>query len=110
MSRILVPIRYSAWLCGELGKQITEFLQHRIKDLPEVEVTRLPRAFLVSSKECDGVMLERVRDAVQDIEIDVAHRYPVFHHEMGPVWTGTLQAVFPQTPPLPAKEKVPVPA
>ena len=27
-------------------------------------------------------------------EADVEEAYPVFHHEMGPVWTGTLQAVF----------------
>jgi hypothetical protein len=26
----------------------------------------------------------------------VQQEYPVFHHEMGPVWTGTLQVLFPQ--------------
>jgi len=94
MSRILVPIRYSAWLSGELGKQITESLERSVKDLPELEVTRLPRAILVSTNECDGVALERVRDAVRALEDEVNARYPVFHHEMGPVWTGTLQVVF----------------
>ena len=95
MTRILVPVRYSAWLAGELGKNLYESLQREIKDLPEVQLTRLPRGFLVETKECEGVTVERVARAVSALESGVKERYPVFHHEMGPVWTGTLQVIFP---------------
>ena len=95
MTRILVPVRYSAWLSGELGKNLYESLQREIKDLPEVAVTRLPRGFLVETRECEGVTVERVARAVSALEAGVRERYPVFHTEMGPVWTGTLQVIFP---------------
>jgi len=29
-----------------------------------------------------------------ELEAGVQAAYPVLHHEMGPVWTGTLQCVF----------------
>lgn len=97
MTRILVPVRYSAWLAGELGKTLHGDLQRDLKDLPEVQVTRLPRGFLVETKECEGVTVERVARAVSVLEAGVRERYPVFHREMGPVWTGTLQVIFATT-------------
>lgn len=95
MTRVLVPVRYAAWLAGELGKTLHEELRHALRDLPGVAVTRLPRGFLVDTKECEGPAVERVARAVRDLEAGVKARYPVFHHEMGPVWTGTLQVIFP---------------
>lgn len=94
MSRVLVPVRYSAWLSGELGKTLLAELQRGVHDLPDVAVTRLPRGFLVESSEATGPFVECVARAVGDLEAGVEERYPVFHHEMGPVWTGTLQVVF----------------
>lgn len=95
MTRILVPVRYSAWLAGELGRILHEDLQRGLKGLDELGVTRLPRGFLVETKEVEGVTVERVARAVGDLEATVKERYPVFHSEMGPVWTGTLQVIFP---------------
>lgn len=95
MTRILVPVRYSAWLAGELGKTLHDDLRRGLKDLDELQVTRLPRGFLVETKEVEGITVERVARAVTDLESRVKDRYPVFHSEMGPVWTGTLQVIFP---------------
>jgi hypothetical protein len=95
VTRILVPVRYSAWLAGELGKKLHEDLQRELKGLDELGVTRMPRGFLVETKECEGVTVERVARAVSALEAGVRERYPVFHTEMGPVWTGTLQVIFP---------------
>lgn len=93
-ARFLVPVRASAWLSGELGKQITADLERGVKDLPGAAVTRLARGFLVDTSESPGVALECIHRAVQDVEACIRDRYPVFHHEMGPVWTGTVQVVF----------------
>jgi hypothetical protein len=95
VTRIIVPVRYAAWLAGELGKKLHEDLQRELKDLEELGVTRMPRGFLVETKECEGVTVERVARAVSALEAGVRERYPVFHTEMGPVWTRTLQVIFP---------------
>lgn len=94
MSRVLVPVRYAAWLAGELGKHLSDELRHGL-ELPDVSVTRLPRGLLVESSEATGPFVEAVERATRALEADVKTRYPVFHNEMGPVWTGTLQVVFP---------------
>ncbi len=95
MTRILVPVRYSAWLAGDLGKQIEATLKRSLKGLDELVITKLPRGFLVETKEVEGVTVERVARGVSKLEDEVRATYPVFHHEMGPVWTGTLQVIFP---------------
>ena len=95
MTRILVPVRYAAWLAGELGKALDAELKRQLKGLKDLTVTRLPRGFLVETKECEGPTVERVARAVTELEASVKERYPVFHSEMGPVWTGTLQVIFP---------------
>ncbi len=94
MTRILIPIRYAAWLAGELGKTLDAELKRQLKGLDELAVTRLPRGFLVETKEVEGITVERVARTMAELEASVKERYPVFHHEMGPVWTGTLQIVF----------------
>jgi hypothetical protein len=93
-SKIVVPVRYAAWLSGDLGRTLERTLQHALDPLEEVRVTRLPRGFLVEANEAPGPLLEAVHRAALDLEKGVEAAYPVFHHEMGPVWTGTLQAVF----------------
>lgn len=93
-SRIVVPVRYAAWLSGDLGRTLERTLQHALDPLEEVKVSRLPRGFLVEANEAPGPLLEAVHRAALDLERGVEAAYPVFHHEMGPVWTGTLQAVF----------------
>lgn len=93
-SRIVVPVRYAAWLNGDLGRSLERTLQHALDPLGDVKVTRLPRAFLVESPEAPGPLLEAVQRAAIALEEGVAAAYPVFHHEIGPVWTGTLQSVF----------------
>ena len=93
-ARIVLPVRYAAWLSGDLGRTLERTLQHALGPPSEVRVTRLPRAFLVESAEAPGPLLEAVRRAAVELERGAAAAYPVFHHEMGPVWTGTLQAVF----------------
>jgi hypothetical protein len=93
-SKIVVPVRYAAWLSGDLGRTLERTLQHALDPLEDVRVTRLPRGFLVEANEEAGPLLEAVHRAALDLEKGVEAAYPVFHHEMGPVWTGTLQAVF----------------
>lgn len=93
-SRIVVPVRYAAWLSGDLGRSLERTLQHALDPLDEVKVSRLPRGFLVEANEAPGPLLEAVHRAALDLEKGAEAAYPVFHHEMGPVWTGTLQAVF----------------
>ncbi len=93
-SRILVPVRYAAWLSGDLGKSLEKNLRIGLDNLHGVRIQRLPRGFLVEADESPGPFMEAVHHAVQELEAGVAAAYPVFHHEMGPVWTGTLQVVF----------------
>ena len=93
-SRIVLPVRYAAWLSGDLGRSLERTLQHALDPLEDVRVTRLPRGFLVEANEAPGPLLEAVHRAALDLEKGAEAAYPVFHHEMGPVWTGTLQAVF----------------
>ena len=93
-SRIVLPVRYAAWLNGDLGRTLQQTLQHALDPLDEVRVSRLPRGFLVEANEEPGPLLEAVHRAALELEAGVEAAYPVFHHELGPVWTGTLQAVF----------------
>lgn len=92
--RILMPVRYAAWLNGDLGLTLQRTLQAALDPLGPVKVTRLPRAFLVEADEAPGPLLEAVQRAAKELERGASAAYPVFHHEFGPVWTGTLQAVF----------------
>lgn len=93
-SRILIPIRYSAWLSGDLGNGIETTLQHGLRG---AQLTRLPRGFLVQADEEPGPFLEQVHRAMTDVEAGIQQRYPMFHREMGPAWTGTLQVLFPES-------------
>lgn len=93
-ARIVVPVRYAAWLNGDIGRLLERDLQQRLDDVPDAKVTRLPRAFLVEAHEAPGPLLEAVHRAATGLERGAATAYPVFHHELGPVWTGTLQSVF----------------
>ncbi|MHB8633070.1 MAG: hypothetical protein ACYDBQ_03755 [Thermoplasmatota archaeon] len=94
LQRIVIPVRYAAWLSGDLGQSLAGTLENALAWMPEVRVTILPRAFVVEADEAPGPLLEAVHRALVGLEEAVATAYPTFHHEMGPVWTGTLQAVF----------------
>lgn len=96
-ARIFLPVRYSAWLAGDLGRELQEQLQNGLELLPDVRVTKMPRGFLVEADEDPGPLLEAVHRAAADMEHATETAYPVFHREMGPVWTGTLQALFATT-------------
>ncbi len=93
-SRIIAPIRYAAWLAGDLGMALSTHLEHALGGLSGARVTRLPRGFLIEANESPGPMLEAVAAAMMDLENGASEAYPIFHAEMGPVWTGTLQAVL----------------
>jgi hypothetical protein len=95
-ARILVPVRYSAWLSGELGTRLEKDLTIALDRMPGCRITRLPRGFLLEAAEDPGPFLEAVYQAMAELEQGVARQYPVFHNEMGPVWSGTLQVVFAQ--------------
>ena len=92
--QILMPVRYAAWLAGEFGEQILEFMQNELKQLPDINVQKLHRGLLIQSSEAIGPFTEQVGLAAKALEADVAKQFPVFHREMGPVWTGVLQVVF----------------
>lgn len=93
-ARVVVPVRYAAWLSGDLGRELETTLASGLAHLVDLRLTRLPRGFLVEADEAIGPLLEATHRAVSELEEAVRSAYPVFHHEMGPVWTGTLQAVF----------------
>jgi hypothetical protein len=93
-ARIVVPVRYAAWLAGDLGRTLERTLQHALDGVDDVRVSRMPRGFLVEAPEDPGPLLEAVHRAALDLEEGAAAAFPVFHHELGPVWTGTLQSVF----------------
>lgn len=57
-------------------------------------VTRLPRGFLIDHTESAGPALEHVARAVRELDDHAQTTYPVFHSEMGPVWTSTLQVIY----------------
>ncbi|MEA3203336.1 MAG: hypothetical protein QOI63_1011 [Thermoplasmata archaeon] len=104
--KIAIPIRLPSWLTGDLGKSIEQTLRGLLRELPSVELTRLPRGFMVEAHEAPGPMLEAVHRAVLDLEARVEEAYPVLHVEMGPLWTGTLQTVFPTAS---SRDRVPAP-
>lgn len=93
-TKIVLPVRYAAWLTGDLGLSLERTLVSALQPHVEVRVTRLPKGFLVESSEAAGPLLEAVHNAALALEAGVEAAYPVFHHQIGPVWTGTLQAVF----------------
>lgn len=97
-SRILVPVRYAAWLSGELGRRIESTLRAGLEAIPDLRLTRMPRGFLVEGDEEMGPLVEATAATVRDVEDAVAEAYPVFHHEMGPLWGGTLQVLLPAAP------------
>jgi hypothetical protein len=94
-SQILAPIRYAAWLAGDLGTELLTTLEASLAALPEVQIQKLHRGFLIHAHEDAGPFLETVANGMMQLEAMVSATYPVFHREMGPVWTGTLQSVFP---------------
>jgi hypothetical protein len=94
-SKIVVPVRYAAWMAGDLGRALERGMAKALQGVPRVRVTRLPRALVVEADEAPGPLLEAVHRAAVELERGVEAAYPVFHHELGPVWTGTLQSVFP---------------
>lgn len=92
-SRILIPVRYSAWLSGELGQQMAAQMEGHFSDLG---ITRMPRGFLVEGETALGTLVERVVEATAAVEEHVAQTYPVFHRETGPVWAGVMNVVLPK--------------
>ncbi len=93
-TKIVVPLRYSAWLNGDMGRALEHMVESSLNEFPDLSITKLPRAFLVEAHEEAGPFLEAVHRAALQLEERVAATYPVLHHELGPVWTGTLQCVF----------------
>jgi CRISPR/Cas system-associated endoribonuclease Cas2 len=98
-AKVLVPVRYSAWLSGELGRVLTAALEAALARLSDdedadVRVTRLPRGFLVEQEGVGaGALTERCIHAIREVEATTQVQYPVFYHESGPVGTGTVQVV-----------------
>lgn len=90
---VLLPVRYAAWLSGDLGRTIEGHVKTALKDVRGVETTRLPRGILVVAPELPGVLAEKCMRACDEVQAQVAVAYPVFSHEMGPVWTGVVSIV-----------------
>jgi hypothetical protein len=93
-SRIIVPVKLAAWLTGDIGQQVEKILVSGLGNMIDVKTTRMVRGIMVEADETPGVLLEAVKRAVDRLEVQVAKQYPVFHHELGPVWTGSLQAIW----------------
>jgi len=93
-AKIVVPVSYGAWLNGDIGQSLQKALRNGLCSVDHVRITLLPRAFLVEADEAPGPLLEAVSRAARDLDRAVQKAYPVFHHDFGPIWNGTLQAVF----------------
>ncbi len=93
-ARIFAPVAYSAWMGGDLGDELERMVRISLDRLPCALISRLPRGFIVEANEDAGPLVEAVHAAMRDLEQAVSKGYPVFHREMGPVWSGTLQVVF----------------
>lgn len=85
----LVPVRYSSWLANEIGTTLQGVLQDALP--VAAQLTRLPRGFLVEGLQ--DTNLPEVLGAARALDAHVGQAYPVFYKELGPVWTGTVQAV-----------------
>jgi hypothetical protein len=95
--KIVVPIRLTAWLPGELGRHLESLLLEALTaqaPLAGLKVSRLPKGLLVESTEAPGRFLEAVHAAVLRMEADIAKSHPAFYAQMGSAWTGSLQVVF----------------
>ncbi len=102
-SRILVPIRYAAWLSGDLGRRLERDLRHGLGGVPGLRVLRIAGGFLVEAEEDPGPLTAAVFHAVEVLQDGVRQAYPMLTHELGSLWEGTLQVVFPAGPrPVPA--------
>lgn len=114
--KIAIPVRLPSWLTGDLGKSIEQTLRGLLREseLRGLDLTRLPRGFIVEAIEAPGPLLETIYRVVVELEARVEAAFPVLYHEIGPVWTGTLQAVFPapkaRTPPPTASPPATEPA
>ncbi len=93
-AKIVIPIRLASWLVGDIGRTLERTLQHALDPVADVRITRLTRGFVIEANESPGPLLEAVQRAAVALEAGAASAYPVFHHQMGPIWNGTLQAVF----------------
>ncbi|MES2155107.1 MAG: hypothetical protein V4510_08230 [bacterium] len=93
-SKVVMPVRYSAWLQGDLGRALSGMLEDALGPYEGLQIGFLPRAFVVEAVEDPGPFVEALYRAAKELERRVEERYPVFHHQIGPVWTGTLQSVF----------------
>lgn len=93
-SKILIPIRYAAWLNAEVGSTLHDLITEYLKDLSDLKVTRLPRAFCIDTTTKISQSVDIVHQAATKMEDAMKKQYPPYHRDMGPVWTGTLQVVF----------------
>ncbi len=95
-ARVAVPFRFAAWLQGDLGAQVARRLEESptLAHVAGLRVTRLPRVALVEGETGPGDLLDSVAFAVRELESWLAATYPVFMHEVGPAWTGTLQVIY----------------
>lgn len=102
--KIVVPFLYSAWLHGDLGRQVQDTLEKSVRSQmaargikEAVRTTRLPRAILVESDTLSaGLLMDAVEDAARELEGSLQAAFPGFHQQLGPAWTGTLQSVYPE--------------
>jgi hypothetical protein len=93
-ARILVPLRLTAWMGGDMGQTLERCLLENLKGLSKPRIGRVPRAFVIQADEAPGPLLEAVYHAARAMEAHAQATYPVFHRDLGPVWTGSLQVNF----------------
>ena len=94
LSKAVVPVRYSAWLGGDLGQILQGTLQDFLRPLPRVTVTPAVRGFVVEAAVTPAALLEAVHPAVLALEDAVVKAFPVFYQEFGPVWTGSISVIL----------------
>jgi hypothetical protein len=95
-SRVVMRVRYSAWLNGDLGREITSHVKAALKDQAGLRLDRLPGGLVVEADEAPGVLVEAVMRAATVAEAAIAKIHPVFVHEMGGVWAGAYTVIAPK--------------
>ncbi len=88
-------MRYAAWLSGDLGRRLERDLVHSLGGVPGLRVLRVGGGFLVDADEDPGPFVAAVGDAVEELDEGMRRTYPLLRHEMGRLWGGSLQVVFP---------------
>lgn len=90
MAQVIVPVRYAAWLSGDLGEKVGDSFSFHVGD--HVAIHRTHGGFVVTSDlYSEAALVGEVLSAVEMTEREVESKFPVFYSEMGTVFANHLK-------------------